>query len=171
MPTAGHPGARARACPGMIGCCPDSHLQKTRSSCGAPHAKPRCSVTNMLETVHAPLSALCSHSGQRSTEKVPEMGGKAKKSSNWGKKGAGTCLALVLSPVVTRLLESHHASGSRRHRLTCLSVFISACRWSAQTHGDRRALRLQRQGGPPPLEPETLRSSRRGKIMLTSCPE
>ncbi|TWW60012.1 Protein FAM172A [Takifugu flavidus] len=52
------------------------------------------------------------------------MGGKAKKSSNWGKKGAGTCLALVLSPVVTRLLESHHAlvTDSR----DCLSSFPPA---------------------------------------------
>lgn len=37
-------------------------------------------------------------------------------------------------------------------------------RWSAQTYKNRRALCVQCQRGPPPLEPETLRSSWRGKL-------
>lgn len=156
-------------CPRAIGCCPDSHLRKTRSSCGPAPAKPRCTVTNKLETLHTPLSALCSHSGQRSFFSSPKKssrnGGRKQRNQAIGEnQGAGTCLARVLSPVVTRLLQAAVATRSR----DCLSS-ISACRWSAQTLGDRRALCLQRQRGPPPLEPETLRSSRRGKIVPGSA--
>lgn len=123
MPTPGHPGARARVCPRVIGCCPDGHLQKTRSSCGPAPAKPLCSLTNRLETFHAPLS-LCSHSGQRRRKSRKDRffssrnGRKAKKSSNWGKKRSWRLFGL--RPVTTRLLEWRHTSWSLTHVVVCL---------------------------------------------------
>lgn len=114
MPTPGHPGARARVCPRMIGCCPDCHLQSTRSSRGPTHAKPLCTGTNKLEAFHTPLrSALWTEMDGRGGNSVcfsckrSRNGGKTKEIKHLEIRGAGTCLTSVLS-VVMRLLEPLH---------------------------------------------------------------
>lgn len=48
---------------------------------------------------------------------------------------------------------------------TCDRLSFIFSRWSPQTYKNWRGLCLQRQGGSPPLEPETLWSSWRGNII------
>lgn len=97
-------------------------------------------------------------------QKFQKWGEKSKDVNNWKKKELGLVCPwschrgdppAPVPPLVRQPWSLAHVIVSS----------ISSCRWSAQTHADRRALRLQRQRGPPPLEPETLRSSRRGEVI------
>lgn len=56
------------------------------------------------------------------------------------------------------------ASADHHHWHMCFSFFY-VHRRSPQTHKNRRGLCLQRRGGSPPLEPETLRSPWRGNVI------
>lgn len=189
------PGCLARACPRMIGCwsdsCPTENKGQLRMADALPG--PLCSAATGWKpfTCLFPLFALgepCAGlrlltrthkegKGERSTEDhspdfaevpgewKPFRDGKQNKTKKTGnKKRAGTCFASILPTIIID---------------TWFSSFYFH-RWSPQTHKNWRGLCLQRQGGSPPLEPETLWSSWRGNIipgvgggglLVIFCPE